>query len=47
MNSSVDNMRPIVPEWDENNRVLSWFRGTYDTAQIYDEEVVGIVSRAP
>ncbi len=41
--SNVDNVRPIVPLWDEHNMVLLWFRGTYDTAQQYDEEVVGIV----
>jgi hypothetical protein len=46
-NSSEDNLRPIVPAWDGNNMVLLWFRGTYQTAQIYNEEVVGIVTRAP
>jgi hypothetical protein len=40
--SPVDNVRPIVPLWDEHNMVL-WFRGTYETAQKYNEEVVGIV----
>jgi hypothetical protein len=27
--------------------VLAWFRGTYQTAQIYNEEVVGIITRNP
>jgi len=27
--------------------VLLWFRGTYSTAQIYNEEVVGIVTQNP
>jgi hypothetical protein len=44
-NSSEDNLRPIVPAWDGNNMVLMWFRGTYQTAQIYNEEVVGIITR--
>jgi hypothetical protein len=44
-NSSEDNLRPIVPAWDGNNMVLLWFRGTYQTAQIYNEEVVGIITR--
>ena len=44
-NSSRDNLRPIVPAWDGNNMVLLWFRGTYQTAQIYAEEVVGIVTQ--
>jgi hypothetical protein len=45
MNSSVDNLRPVVPKWDAQNTALLWFRGTYQTAQIYDEEVVGIVTQ--
>jgi hypothetical protein len=44
-NSNRDNLRPIVPAWDGNNMVLLWFRGSYSTAQIYDEEVVGIITR--
>jgi hypothetical protein len=44
-NSSVDNLRPIVPKWDSKNMALLWFRGTYQTAQIYDEEVVGIITQ--
>ena len=44
-NSSRDNLRPIVPAWDGNNMVLLWFRGTYQTAQIYAEEVIGIVTQ--
>jgi hypothetical protein len=44
-NSSVDNLRPIVPKWDNKSMVLLWFRGTYQTAQIYDEEVVGIITQ--
>jgi hypothetical protein len=45
MNSAVDNLRPVVPKWDTRNTALLWFRGTYQTAQIYDEEVVGIVTQ--
>ena len=40
-----DNVRPIVPAWNVNNTALLWFRGTYFTAQSYDEAVVGIVER--
>ena len=43
-NSSVDNLRPIVPAWNASNMALLWFRGTYQTAQIYNEDVVGIVT---
>jgi hypothetical protein len=45
MNSTRDNLRPIVPSWDRKNMVLLWFRGTYRTAQSYDAEVVGIITR--
>lgn len=47
MNSSKQNLRPIVPKWDGNNMVLLWFRGAYRSAQDYDEEVVGIVTTDP
>jgi hypothetical protein len=42
-NSVRDNLRPIVPLWDGNDTALLWFRGSYATAQIYDEAPVGIV----
>ena len=44
-NSTKDNLRPIVPAWDGNNMALLWFRGSYQTAQIYNEEVVAIITR--
>jgi hypothetical protein len=40
-NSTVDNLRPIVPKWDKNHTLLLWLRGTYSTAQMYSLEVVG------
>ncbi len=42
-NSVRDNVRPIVPLWDENNVVLLWCRGTYITAQSFDAAIVGII----
>lgn len=42
-NSVRDNLRPIVPAWDGSDTALLWFRGSYSTAQIYDEAPVGIV----
>jgi BNR repeat-containing family member len=44
-NSTHDNLRPIVPVWDDNDIALIWFRGTYDTAQIIDGTPVGLVER--
>jgi hypothetical protein len=28
-NSTMDNMRPIVPAWDDPRTMLVWMRGTY------------------
>jgi hypothetical protein len=38
-----DNYRPIVPAWDASHMALLWFRGNYETAQIYDAAIVGLV----
>jgi hypothetical protein len=43
MSSEHENLRPVVPKWDANNYALLWFRGNYQTAQMYDAEVVGII----
>jgi hypothetical protein len=40
-NSTVDNLRPIVPQWD-GRTVLLWLRGTYWTYTNYDLDVVGV-----
>jgi hypothetical protein len=45
MNSKNENLRPVVPKWDASNHVLAWFRGNYQTAQMYSAEVVGIITR--
>ena len=45
MNSQTENLRPAVPKWDTQNTALLWFRGEYNTAQEYDAEVVGILTR--
>ena len=41
--STVDNLRPIVPSWDDERTALLWLRGTYTTYVNYDLAVVGIV----
>jgi hypothetical protein len=43
-NSTRDNLRPIMPAWDENDNVLLWYRGNY-TSLSFDSAVVGIVDR--
>ena len=40
-----DNVRPVVPKWNDINTALLWFRGTYNSAQSYDAAVVGIIDR--
>lgn len=45
MNSPNENLRPVVPKWDEHNTAVLWFRGNYQTAQRYSAEVVGIITR--
>jgi hypothetical protein len=47
--SGRDNLRPIMPAWDSNNRVLLWWRGDYSSAsaaQNFDTAVVGIIDRS-
>jgi hypothetical protein len=41
-NSTVDNIRPIVPAGNTNGNMVLWMRGTYTSAQNYDMTVVGI-----
>jgi hypothetical protein len=43
-NSTRDNLRPIMPAWDNNNDVLLWYRGNY-TSLSFDSAVVGIINR--
>ncbi|MDX1739735.1 MAG: BNR-4 repeat-containing protein, partial [Rhodothermales bacterium] len=46
-NSTVDNIRPVIPAWDSDRRVVLWMRGTYTTYTDFDTDIVGIVqSRA-
>ena len=44
-NSVRDNLRPIVPLWDNDNTALLWCRGTYSAAQSFDAAVVGVLDR--
>jgi hypothetical protein len=43
-NSTVDNIRPIVPKWDSKHTALVWMKGTYTTAQSYSMQLVGLIS---
>jgi len=30
-NSTMDNLRPVVPKWNGQNTAVTWLRGTYST----------------
>jgi len=45
MGSAHENLRPVVPKWDNQNSALLWFRGDYETAQMYTAQVVGIIEK--
>jgi hypothetical protein len=46
-NSTVDNLRPIVPEWDDQHTALLWMRGTYATYTNYNLDIVGLTTITP
>ncbi len=46
-NSTVDNIRPMVPEWDGTRRAIMWMRGTYTTYANYDTDIVGLIQAIP
>jgi hypothetical protein len=46
LNSRVDNLRPIVPQWTSGHTALLWCRGTMYTSQSYNMQIVGIIERA-
>ena len=46
-NSTVDNLRPAIPEWDGSNTAIAWLRGTYNTwSEWSDLTVVGMTLQA-
>jgi len=47
MDSTLDNIRPIVPVWDGQHTVLLWMRGTYYSYTGYDTDIVGIIDPQP
>jgi hypothetical protein len=41
-NSTVDNLRPIVPKWNADQTALLWMRGTYSSFTSYDLDIVAL-----
>jgi hypothetical protein len=46
-NSTMDNIRPIVPNWDANHTALLWMRGSYSSYTSYDMDIVGLTAFGP
>lgn len=42
-NSTVDNVRPVIPAWNSEQRALLWMRGTYRTYTDWDTQIVGLL----
>lgn len=42
-NSTVDNLRPIIPKWQNGKTAILWFRGTMNRSQHYNTAAVGII----
>jgi hypothetical protein len=43
INSTEDNIRPAIPQWDANNTAVFWTRGMYPGQEDYDFVVVGMI----
>ncbi len=40
--STVDNIRPIIPTWDSDKRIILWMRGTYISYTDFNTQIVGV-----
>ncbi len=43
-NSTTNNVRPLIPEWDNDNTALVWMRGRYNSYTNYDMDAVALVN---
>jgi hypothetical protein len=43
-NSTVDNIRPHVPKWDDSHTALVWMRGQYSTYTSYNMRTVAMLN---
>ena len=43
----ADNLRPIIPIWDSDQRALLWLRGVYTKYTEYDLDVVAMITERP
>ncbi len=43
--SAVDNIRPIIPDWEADKRVILWMRGDYNSYHDWNTQIVGIKNK--
>jgi hypothetical protein len=43
-NSTMHNVRPLVPKWDGTNKAVVWLRGDYTTYTNYDMDAVALIN---
>jgi hypothetical protein len=42
-NSTLDNVRPIVPYWDSRRTGLLWTRGTFTFVSVQNSDIAGLI----
>jgi len=42
-NSALDNLRPMVPKWNNKQTMLLWYRGVYRTYTDFETEIVAVI----
>lgn len=45
--SSVDNLRPVVPRGNQKSTVVLWMRGKYNSYKSYNSRIVGLTRISP
>lgn len=45
-NSTMKNLRPVVPKWDTTHTSVFWYRGEYAWQHDYDAAIVGLIDRS-
>jgi hypothetical protein len=46
-NSTMKNVRPVIPNWSPDETALVWMRGTYNSYQSFSPEVVALTEITP
>ena len=47
VDSGIDNIRPVVPKWDDQHTAILWARATIVNSSNYDLDIVGIIYSVP